>query len=463
MAASMGLIRRTRTRRLRALAAVGAVLALLTLGTGSAGATITDRTGRVTQPYGFVNWDCGYELDVAGVSTDQILIRVDRKDPRIVYVTDNYQFHETWTRADGSGRSFVFEGNGLAKDVRATPLGGSLYQFTFHNAGQPFVIRDSAGNLLSRDRGIFELQYTLDLDIGDPSWNFVDVRFSGPHPSADVDGCLTVAPLTGNNSASYLTPRPVGTTSFPQGFYEYLPPSYHATGAKSPLLVFTNGYGENGDGSPDQLPNMLNAGIPRFINVGGWPTDRPLVVLAVQHHEEPGFDGSSCDGVEWGGSCNMQIQHDNDDLQPAFCTTPYEIHDFIAYAVAHYNVDPKRVYVTGLSCGAFGIWEYLAKYHGSPQVAAAVPIAGDGRPGSSSNYCNLGETPLWAFHGALDDVVNPQGSIEPMSALQRCPGVPSNRARLTVYPDRDHNSWDPAYSGSEGDDIYSWMLGFSQP
>ena len=57
---------------------------------------------------------------------------------------------------------------------------------------------------------------------------------------------------------------------------------------------------------------------------------------------------------------------------PAFCTTPDEVHDFIAYAVAHYNVDPKRVYVTGLSCGAFGTWEYLAKY-GDEQVAAAVP------------------------------------------------------------------------------------------
>jgi hypothetical protein len=459
MTSTTGLIRRARRRRLRVIGVLGVLIGLLTLGSGTASATIADRSGKVTQPYEFVNWDCGYELDVAGITTDQVLVRVDRTDPRIVFVTDNYQFHETWTAADG--RSFVFEGNGLAKDVRAKWLGGSLYQFTFHNAGQTFLIRDSSGTLLSRDRGIFEFQYTLDLD--NDTFNFVDFRLSGPHPSAGVDGCLTVAPLTGSNSASYLTPRPVGTTGFPQGFYEYLPPSYHATGTTSPLLVFTNGYGENGDGSPEQLPNMLNAGIPRFINIGGWPTDRPLVVLALQHHEEPGFDGSSCDGVPWGGSCNMQIQHDNDDLQPAFCTTPYEIHDFIAYAVSHYNVDPKRVYVTGLSCGGFGIWEYLAKYHASLQVAAAIPIAGDGRPAWSGHECGLGSTPLWAFHGALDDVVNPQGSIEPLTALQACPGVPADQAKLTVYPDRDHNSWDPAYSGSEGDDIYSWMLGFSQP
>ena len=50
-----------------------------------------------------------------------------------------------------------------------------------------------------------------------------------------------------------------------------------------------------------------------------------------------------------------------------------------------------------------------------------------------------------------------------MIALQGCPGVPADEAKLTVYPDRDHNSWDPAYGGANGDDIYAWMLGFSNP
>ena len=66
----------------------------------------------------------------------------------------------------------------------------------------------------------------------------------------------------------------------------------------------------------------------------------------------------------------MQLQHDRNNEGPANCTTPDEVHDFISYAVAHYNVDPARVYVTGLSCGAYGTWEYLAKYHASLQVAA---------------------------------------------------------------------------------------------
>ena len=79
------------------------------------------------------------------------------------------------------------------------------------------------------------------------------------------------------------------------------------------------------------------------------------------------------------------------------------------------------------------------------------------------DYCALASTPLWAFHGLLDDTVDPLGSSVPMTALAACPGVQGDDAKLTLYPDRDHNSWDPAYGGADGNDIYAWMLRFTQP
>jgi predicted peptidase len=277
----------------------------------------------------------------------------------------------------------------------------------------------------------------------------------------DLDLCKAVEPLVGGESARYLKARPAGPGNFRLGYYEYLPPSYTDGGSKSPLLLAFNGYGENGDGSADELGRLLFTGIPRFIYVGGWPTDRPLVVLAMQHHEvPPGFDFSPCDGVQWGGSCAMRLQHQRGNASPAFCTTPDEVHDFINFALNHYNVDPDRVYVTGLSCGAYGVWEYLAQY-GDEKVAAAVPIAGDGRPALRPAGCGLGAVPIWAFHGQLDDVVSPDGSIRPMNRLADCGGIPANERKLTVYPDLFHDGWDQAYSGSMGQDIYSWMLGFS--
>jgi dienelactone hydrolase len=456
-------IRRIRTRRSRGLAVLGSALIAMTLATGSASATIIERD-RFTNHYEFTAWDCGYPMQVVGDESHLIQVRADNRLDGNAFFTDNYQFSETWTAADG--RWFTLSGNGVFKDLKAKSLGGSLYQFSFHEVGQPFVIKDSSGKVVSRDRGNVTGSYTF--DFADETFNFLGFRLRGPHPMFDVDLCLAVAPLAAPlasvDSARYLTPRPLGSTESAMGFYEYLPPSYTATGAKSPLLLFFHGSGETGDGTPEAVQRLVLAGIPRYINVGGWPTARPFVVLAPQHVEDPpGFDFSSCAGQPFEGSCNMQVQHDLDNAQPAFCTTPDEVHDFIAFAVAHYNVDPARVYVTGLSCGAFGIWEYLAKYHASLQVAAAVPIAGDGRPGSSSDYCALGATPLWAFHGALDDLVDPLGSIEPLTALAACPGVPADEAKLTVYDDRDHNSWDPAYGGADGNDIYAWMLGFSNP
>ena len=76
------------------------------------------------------------------------------------------------------------------------------------------------------------------------------------------------------------------------------------------MLVALNGYGENGDGTAGGLQNLLFTGIPRFIDVGGWPTDRPLVVLAPQHVEEPpGFPFGPDRAT---ASCNMQLQHDRE-------------------------------------------------------------------------------------------------------------------------------------------------------
>ena len=139
----------------------------------------------------------------------------------------------------------------------------------------------------------------------------------------------------------------------------------------------------------------------------------------------------------------MRTQHDLGHPSPgSFCATPDEVRDFIAYAVAEYDVDPARVYLTGLSCGGFGTWEYLETY-GDGQVAAAVPIAGEGRPAWETAGCQLASVPIWAFHGALDDVVNPDGSIVPVTGLSepvrgggrggRPDGLPRPRPRLLEH------------------------------
>ena len=67
------------------------------------------------------------------------------------------------------------------------------------------------------------------------------------------------------------------------------------------------------------------------------------------------------------------------------------------------------------------------------------------------------------FTGLLEDTVDRAGTIELLTAVQACPGVPADAAKLTGYPDGAHNSWDPAYGGANGDDIYTFRLGSTNP
>jgi predicted peptidase len=261
----------------------------------------------------------------------------------------------------------------------------------------------------------------------------------------------------GTRSSERFTQRPAGTTDTPLGYYEYLPPGYDDDGL-SPLLVFLHGFDFSGT---DELENLLVTGIPQLIANDEWPSERPFVVLAPQHlYPQEVAHYAPCDGVDYGGSCSMRIQHEMGHPENgSICMTPEGVHDFLSYAIASYDVDPERVYLTGLSCGATGAWEYVGEY-GASQIAAMVPIAGEGRPAWEAAMCGLGEVAIWAFHGDADDLVAPAGSIDTITNLTACP-QPLKDAELTVYPAVDHDSWTRTYDLSAGHDIYDWLLGFT--
>ena len=134
----------------------------------------------------------------------------------------------------------------MAKDEKGKHVGGSVYQFAFTITGQFQQLANSSGKVLYRDRGKFSFNYMVDLATGE--FTDLGVTLHGPHPIFEMGVCKPAERLTGSESGRYLTARPIGSTTFPMGFYEYLPPSYSATGVKSPLLIALNGYGENGDG-----------------------------------------------------------------------------------------------------------------------------------------------------------------------------------------------------------------------
>ncbi|HEX3696352.1 MAG TPA: hypothetical protein VH374_13300 [Polyangia bacterium] len=224
------------------------------------------------------------------------------------------------------------------------------------------------------------------------------------------------------------TARALGTkVGAPNGYWEYLPPGY-GDGAQRPLLIFWHGSGEKGDGSAAQLPRILTHGPPKLIAAGQWPADRPFIVLSPQHNLPDCFQAGDAH------------------------------RDFLNYAVGAYDVDPARVYQTGLSCGAIGTEDFLARY-GPSQLAAAVLISGDVTPMWDARGCGLvANLALWTFHGSADTTVLPAGDNTDMPKFIACPQPPRKDVRYTVYPGVDHDAWTQTYDLSSGNDIYAWLL-----
>ncbi|HMC01708.1 MAG TPA: hypothetical protein VKN14_11800, partial [Flavobacteriaceae bacterium] len=98
-----------------------------------------------------------------------------------------------------------------------------------------------------------------------------------------------------------------------------------------------------------------------------------------------------------------------------------------------------------------GTFEIL--YRKPDMFTAAFAICGAGNPETVKTYAN--KTELWVFHGAKDDVTNPQFSIDMVSAYLKAGGNPN----FTLYADDNHNSWDSAFAEPE---LLPWLFSKSK-
>jgi len=248
-------------------------------------------------------------------------------------------------------------------------------------------------------------------------------------PHRIVLGCVLLASHVALAAQGQILPRPINTVpGMSHGYWEYLPQGYDDNPtATYPLVVFLGGEGQQGngtlDGTPLSLERVMTTTAPPLLARNG--RHFPFVLVAPQR------------GSAW---------------------WPYtEVDAVIEFAKSHYRIDPARVYLTGLSAGAFITWGYAATY---PQkLAAIVPIAGNG---NGLPVCNLRNVPVWAFHGTSDGTVSQWGSIDPVDTLNNtCNPRANPAALLTLYQGVGHDSWSRTYSGSAGHDIYTWMLSHS--
>jgi predicted esterase len=223
------------------------------------------------------------------------------------------------------------------------------------------------------------------------------------------------------------------TTVIP--YLEYVPQDYNSNSNKYPVVFFLHGIGERGPNSTSIA--TLEAGVwtiakngpPKLVKYG---QQFPFILISIQ-------------------------------LKNSYGTWPtWYVKEVIDHVKTYLRIDERQMHITGLSMGGGGAFGMAYDY---PQLfATASPICAGYV--SMSKACNIaGENlPIWAFHGDADTTVPYTQSVNMINAINACSPTPSPKAKLTIYPGVNHNSWDRAYTPNNTyhtPNLYEWMLSYT--
>lgn len=202
--------------------------------------------------------------------------------------------------------------------------------------------------------------------------------------------------------------------------YRVLLPHDYSPDRKYPLVVFLHGSGERGSDNVAQLTKGVGAFNTKHVR-GRFP----CIVVAPQAPSGGSFGGA------W---------------YPGLWTTQDAVAALVRELGGRRTVDVDRMYLAGLSMGAIGGWELLVRHAGL--FAAAVLVCGEPKVAWAESLVGI---PIWAFHGAHDDVV----PAEPAKALCAELTRRGSPVTFTEYPGVGHASWDRAFGESA---VYEWLF-----
>ncbi len=212
--------------------------------------------------------------------------------------------------------------------------------------------------------------------------------------------------------------------------YRLLKPEKIEPGQAYPLMLFLHGVGERGTDNRKQLANGANELAKQEIR-----RKHPCFIVAPQ-----------CPGnARWADFDWTLTTHKMPEKPYAPLVMAMELTDSLANELP---VDKRRVYITGLSMGGFGVWDAIQRW--PDRFAAAIPVCGGGDVTQAPRLKNL---PIWAFHGNLDVIVPASRTLSMIDAIKAAGGSP----KVTTYPLAGHVCWVWAYSDSS---VADWL--FSQ-
>ncbi|HEX3046771.1 MAG TPA: alpha/beta hydrolase-fold protein, partial [Bacillota bacterium] len=163
----------------------------------------------------------------------------------------------------------------------------------------------------------------------------------------------------------------------------YLPKSY--TGAKKwPLILFLHGAGERGNYGFSE--KIWGYGLHKVLHKDD---DFPFIVITPQCPENEIWE--------------MQF---------------HELMDLLKFIEGDYSVDQECEYLTGMSLGAYGVWNYAML--NPSRFAAIVPVCGGAT--FPMKVTLLKDLPIWAFHGRLDKSIPFEESEQLVNALKAING-----------------------------------------
>lgn len=215
--------------------------------------------------------------------------------------------------------------------------------------------------------------------------------------------------------------------------YRILYPKDFSEDKKYPVLLFLHGAGERGDDNESQLTH----GSELFLQ------NREEFSAIVIFPQAPKED-------YW---AKVEVNRDTIPFQFNFKNEEEStkslklVIGLMENMLAKNFVDKERVYVGGISMGGMGTFEIV--YKKPDMFTAAFAICGGADPFIAKAYPKGFN--IWIFHGELDDVVPPEYS----KIMAREINSNGGNAKLSLYPNDNHNSWDSALSEPE---LLPWLF-----
>ena len=199
----------------------------------------------------------------------------------------------------------------------------------------------------------------------------------------------------------------------------YVPPQIKK-GGKLPVIVFLHGIRERGSGGFVPTTGAVGGIVRHYFG------QIPAIVLLPQCRQ----------GSYWQDSVMQQM-----------------VMNALSQIVEEFGVDERRVYLTGVSMGGYGVWTFASKH--PTMFAALVSICGGSPVMEGERFAPIaravGKTPARLFHGADDRVVPASESRQMVKALEANGG----NVRYDEYENVGHNVWLNVLSEK---DLLPWLL-----